>query len=255
MHAQVCSNTPIRRDGFAFQRKTCVHLKYIYVSNIRHAQHIPLALQRSCLRWQNSFRPRRTALCVGFPVPEDLGCCQLKCLVTGLAVVAFLQRILTLLTLSVVGFIRPCKQHTIQSAAHIEGSCRKYHLCCDRQVFVHSTLQTAHDTERCTHRRELPQVSFVLRQTGVCSFDPANSTRYRALHTLKGAATSIIFVATDRCLLHQTCLSWQNYACWHKTFVTTKMILVAAPANGAFPASRFPTCPFFAHFHRASGAH
>ena len=74
--------------------------------------------------------------------------------------------------------------------------------------------------------------------------------------SLAGAATSIIFVATNICcdktfvttkiclswqayfchdkrhvLSKQTCLSWQTCVCHDNTFVTTKMILVAALAN------------------------
>ena len=57
-----------------------------------------------------------------------------------------------------------------------------------------------------------------------------------------GAATSIIFVAINTCLLRQLlCLSQQKYVCRNKKdvfcpdkrvcFVVTKMILVAAPAS------------------------
>ena len=51
--------------------------------------------------------------------------------------------------------------------------------------------------------------------------------------SLVGAATSIIFVATNTCLLKQNmsfattkaCLLWQTYFCHDKTFVTTNIIL------------------------------
>ena len=73
------------------------------------------------------------------------------------------------------------------------------------------------------HWRELPQVSFLSRQTRLLS-----RQKY-ACHDKAFVTTKLCWSSVAKLLLRQ------NYVCRYKTFVATKIILVAAPSSDRSP--------------------
>ena len=142
-------------------------------------------------------------------------------------------------------------------------SCHKYNFCGNKHVFVmtkHSFCRdkryACHDkTYFCHDKRQRNFVTtslLLLRQAHVCQdktrlwlrqkyacrdkhvFFATNICRHKSF-----VATNKSFVATNKSFVaasillsqQKMCLSWQTCVCRDKTFVTSKMVLVAAPAK------------------------
>ena len=106
----------------------------------------------------------------------------------------------------------------------IGRSCHKYNFCCNKSFIV--TNMSFVVTKVC-----------LLWQT-FCEKIMFVATKWQIFNK-SFVATNIILLRQKFChdksmLVVTKPLSQQNYVCCDKTFVTTKMILVAAPANGIF---------------------
>ena len=96
--------------------------------------------------------------------------------------------------------------------------------CCAKHIFVVTKVLSRQTRACCDKKRLLSQQKYALSRQNLFSRDKHNLV-----------ATSILLSRQKTCfVVTNTCLSLQTHVCHNKSFVTTKMILVAAPANDTF---------------------
>ena len=132
----------------------------------------------------------------------------------------------------------------------IGGNCHKYNFCCDKHLFVATNMCLSHQNtfffvtnvvlqqKFCRNKHILSGQNFchykyLARQMEFCHSKSFVTTslllsRQTCVCCDKSLSQQKYFVATSILLLRQTCV------CHDKTFVTTKMILMAAPTNDSF---------------------
>ena len=101
-------------------------------------------------------------------------------------------------------------------ATVIGGSCRNYHFCHDKTFVV---------TYFCCNK------TFVMVRQKVCLLRQTHVCRNNFCHDKNILLQQNFWRSKHTFVTSNTCLSQQTHVCHDKTFVVTKMIPVAAPAN------------------------